>query len=251
VDDPATVRRTRTPWPWLVAGLAAAGALVALAALSHAATFAATERVLTDELGPVENATWLAFLGAAVLAALVARAARRRGERGTARGYAAFAAFAFVAAMEEISWGQAFFAWTTPPWLSLWNAQGESNLHNLEPFQNLSSLGVLLFALCGLVLAWLGSRGRLTRFAVPVAIAPLLGVVACMAAVETVNDFTIVPQPAANIIGTLSELAELYGAIACLGYAWLNGRMLRRAWAADDAAAAREADAAPSARLAA
>jgi len=236
------IPRARAAWPWWLAGGAAACALVALAALCCPPTFRAAARMLTDELGPVENATWLCFLGGAVVAATVALAARRRRERSTAAGYAGVAVCCALAAMEEISWGQAFFTWTTPPaWFAL-NAQGETNLHNLEPLQDLSSFAVLLVTLAALALAWAGTRGRLRRFAVPAGLAPLLGLVAVMAAGETVNDFTFVPQPAAEIIGTLSELAELYVAVACLGYAWLNRRMLRRDWAAADAARDAHAD---------
>jgi len=235
--------RGRPRWPWLLAGAALAGTIAALAWMSQPECFRTATTWITNELGFVENATWLAFLGGSILALRAAFAARSHRDRVATLVCAAFAVFCFVAAMEEISWGQAFFDWPTPRWFDAFNAQGESNLHNLWPFQDLSSLGVLLFALGGLATMFARARDRLQRWALPAEMAPLLALVACMAAVETFNDWTtVIPQPAAEIIGTMSELAELYGAIVCLGWAWLGGQSLAREWAAaDDAAGTRRA----------
>ena len=35
---------------------------------------------------------------------------------------------------EEISWGQRIFDWDTPAWLAAVNVQGETTIHNLQPF---------------------------------------------------------------------------------------------------------------------
>jgi hypothetical protein len=40
----------------------------------------------------------------------------------------------FVCFGEEISWGQRIFAWDTPGWLASVNVQGETTIHNLQPF---------------------------------------------------------------------------------------------------------------------
>lgn len=42
----------------------------------------------------------------------------------------------FFAAGEEISWGQRVFGWATPEQLAELNRQGETNFHNLAPFQH-------------------------------------------------------------------------------------------------------------------
>jgi hypothetical protein len=41
----------------------------------------------------------------------------------------------FICFGEEISWGQRIWSWETPTWIASQNAQGETNLHNLWPFQ--------------------------------------------------------------------------------------------------------------------
>jgi len=58
--------------------------------------------------------------------------------------------FLFVG-LEEISWGQRIFGWTTPDWFSGLNVQGETNFHNLIDNRYLNQffalgLGYLLIA---------------------------------------------------------------------------------------------------------
>lgn len=63
----------------------------------------------------------------------------------------AFAAFAgcFYVAGEEISWGQQFFAWSTPEsWMSI-NDQGETNLHNTTSWLDQKPRLILLAGIIG------------------------------------------------------------------------------------------------------
>ncbi|RVU38751.1 hypothetical protein EOI86_05630 [Hwanghaeella grinnelliae] len=84
-----------------------------------------------SETGPGENITASVFVLAAVLAFVLARQ-KRLIPVAWLRGsfYSLFAVAMFVAG-EEWSWGQHFFGWHTPEWLSDINKQGETNLHNV------------------------------------------------------------------------------------------------------------------------
>jgi hypothetical protein len=87
-------------------------------------TFAAEDRL-------VENATAI-FLAVASLV-LVSNAARLtgRGARRAAGLTAGYALLFFLAAGEEISWGQRIFGWEPTEFFAENNYQGETNLHNL------------------------------------------------------------------------------------------------------------------------
>ncbi len=63
----------------------------------------------------------------------------------------ALAAALFLAAGEEVSWGQRLFGWGTPESISAINAQDETTLHNLTSFQSGALDGDRLFKL-----AWMG-----------------------------------------------------------------------------------------------
>lgn len=56
----------------------------------------------------------------------------------------------FIVGMEEISWGQRIFGWSTPKIFGILNYQGETNLHNLfSPIQN------PVFAFVFFLLGWI------------------------------------------------------------------------------------------------
>jgi hypothetical protein len=79
---------------------------------------------------------WLTFVALAVAASCaICRALDLRRIVGGARGarlWFALAAALFFGALEEISYGQRILGWETPEWLKRWNAQDETNFHNLE-----------------------------------------------------------------------------------------------------------------------
>ncbi|MGH7324229.1 MAG: hypothetical protein ACREJ9_06230 [Candidatus Rokuibacteriota bacterium] len=80
------------------------------------------------EDGLLENLTVLGFVVAAVL---FAAAWRRRPAGATGRIFLAIAAASLLVAMEEVSWGQRIFGWSTPAEVVAVNVQSETNLHNL------------------------------------------------------------------------------------------------------------------------
>jgi hypothetical protein len=69
-------------------------------------------------------------------------------------------ACAFIA-LEEISWGQHVFLWSTPDFLSTINLQNETNFHNLAVIQG-NSIQVMAYAFVGLFggLSWVLRRRK-------------------------------------------------------------------------------------------
>ncbi len=136
------------------------------------------DREIADAL--VREDGFFEWLGAAALfagAALVGLALWRLRARSDAHivrqvSYAGVALILFVAAGEEISWGQRLLAFETPDAIREVNAQGETNLHNLygdEHGQNASvrvfqafwvSFGVLM----PLAALWRPLRATLLRY---------------------------------------------------------------------------------------
>jgi len=111
--------------------------LAGLVSLALAA--AATAYFLADPAGfhafaqedrPVEWASALLLLGAAGLLAL--HALTRRRDRVTLVLAAGLGIALFVIGMEEISWGQRLFGFSTPESLAEMNWQSEFNLHNVQ-----------------------------------------------------------------------------------------------------------------------
>lgn len=85
------------------------------------------------EDGLVEWLTVFALAAASTRAFRTGGALRRveGGGRG-ARLWLVFGGVLLFGALEEISYGQRVFGWATPDWLKAYNAQDETNLHNLE-----------------------------------------------------------------------------------------------------------------------
>ena len=158
-DESMSARPLVRLW-WMTAAVCALG--VALAGPEW------MPRGWTREDGPVEYAGFAAFLGASVLA-FVAASRIRRAHRGPPRPAAgahhrlAFAsavlgAVLFVAAGEEISWGQRLFGTETPAVLVDGNRQDELNLHNIDGLQQKAIIAQLAVAGAGVMVAWFVPR---------------------------------------------------------------------------------------------
>ena len=74
------------------------------------------------------------YLASASMAAVTARLLIQLGHPRLGAVHALFAVALLVAAMEEISWGQRLFGWSTPEALASINEQDETTLHNLPSF---------------------------------------------------------------------------------------------------------------------
>ena len=106
-------------------------------------------QLLLIEDGPVENATSVVLFVAAFLFAVAAT--RHWREMRVGYFFAAFAVLLFVAALEEISWGQRLLQIRSPQFFIDHNDQQEINIHNtlqrLIPlrFNSLVAVGLLLY----------------------------------------------------------------------------------------------------------
>ena len=105
---------------------------------------------LSREDGLIETATFACFGLGGVLA--VVAAARLHPLRHAALGAAGLAAVLFVAAGEEVSWGQRLFGVETPDALVDGNRQDELNLHNLDWLQHKAIVAQLAVAVGGMLL---------------------------------------------------------------------------------------------------
>lgn len=87
--------------------------------------------VFAAEDGPVEYATALFLLVACVVLAAHAASLWVQGRRGAAILTVFYALLFFMAAGEEISWGQRIVGWESSEFFQQNNKQFETNLHNL------------------------------------------------------------------------------------------------------------------------
>jgi hypothetical protein len=86
-----------------------------------------------DGAGLVENLTVLVLIPAILVAAYtLIRRWREFPSRLVALWLLAWAAACVYFAGEEISWGQWYFGWTAPDWITPLNDQDETNLHNIS-----------------------------------------------------------------------------------------------------------------------
>ena len=114
-------------------------------------------RWLAGEDRLVEWVTVGLFVMAAVASVLNARALRRLGHRRLGLFHALLAALFLFVALEEISWGQRIFDWSTPEAISSINYQNETTIHNLSNFDRVSNSMTVVAA----VLATAGGLVRL------------------------------------------------------------------------------------------
>jgi hypothetical protein len=185
---------------------------------------------LTDENHPVEMLTFILALAAAVMGVRLAIALVRRRQRFAASFYIVFALGMFFIGMEEISWGQQLFGWQTPPDWGQVNAQGETTLHNLGPFQGHNDILRFAFGfggLFGLAIAPLFPRLRVL-FPDRVLVMWFL-VIAGISAAQLYCD--AVPNgplvgPLNKVGDRLAEVVELLIVTAAVLYLRLNARRL-------------------------
>ncbi len=90
-----------------------------------------TSEYWTREAGPIEDFGAVAFLAGAVAA--IATASQSQGL--TRMNFILWAALALIFFGEETSYLQHWLGYATPAWMEDMNAQGEVNLHNLNPLQ--------------------------------------------------------------------------------------------------------------------
>lgn len=172
-DDSARWRISRPlAWTLLIAPLALMAVMMIVGTLDSVLF-----HFFVDEDHPIEWLQFFAILIGSVAFATAAVRAYRTGRGGLAFIYAIVAVGAFLAAGEEISWGQRLLGFATPEALEDINHQAESNLHNISAVQRLFNLGEMFAGLYGLLLPllWLSAsfRSRTKRWLDPLLIPPL------------------------------------------------------------------------------
>ncbi len=176
-----------------------------------------------EEGGIVEWASFLLLLSSAYIFFNCSMIVRSLFLKTT---YRIFSALCFIVGMEEMSWGQMLFRWKTPEKVSLINAQGETNLHNIQLIHGHADLAygaILLLTIIASMssarLANLNREGLFFNFTAQLAPSRLLLVYflpACILILclyfgvhEYTNGFTVRGE---------EEVAELLGAIGLFAY---------------------------------
>jgi hypothetical protein len=226
-DDSATWGVPRSlAWALLGVPLALMAAMMAIAVVD-----ADLFHALIVEDGPIEWAQFFAILIASGVFALAAIGTRTSGRHGLTAIYVVVAIGAFLAAGEEISWGQRLLGFTTPEALDTINHAGETNIHNISAIQRLFNLGELLAGLYGLAvpLLWLVPRirARVGRWMDPLLIPPV-----CLAAafllpfLYRLGRLIVLPTAGERIV-ELGEVPELTFYLGVLVTGLTTTRILR------------------------
>ena len=175
---------------------------------------------LVLENHPVELATFVCAVVASIAAYITAYRLRANSHRMLHRAF--FLLFAFVVfflAMEEVAWGQKFFAFETPHAIKIHNAQGELTLHNLAPIQHHNEWLRLLFAITVGIGILFNRVEKLADIAVPKVYGSWALLIAAHAAVDIYNDHFPIGEPVDMTVRYLSEVFELL--IAALGLLYI------------------------------
>ncbi len=187
--------------------------------------------LLTKENQPVELATFAFLLWAGLAGVGLALRAKYQGEAiGVYGFYGAFALGALFVGMEEIAWGQWFFAFETPEIIKQINMQKEMTLHNIEGLQGHSEFFRVAFGVGGLMGVALGHYAPFRRIGAPAVLLTYFLPIAALALLDLYEDHFPIQQNVDFFIRRLSEVVEMLIAISALLYVWLNGKRLAKQW---------------------
>jgi len=183
---------------------------------------------LIGENRPIELTTFVVLLLAAILSLRLAFRPWLAGTRWLAPPfYGLFGLGMFLIAMEEISWGQWFFGFSTPEEIRTANLQGEFNFHNLQGAHVLIEYMRLAFGLGGLIGIAAGYTALLRPVAAPPILLPWFGLIVLLSAADLILPELNVPQGAVHLLNYLTETIELLIGLAALIYIWLKYRDVR------------------------
>jgi hypothetical protein len=192
-----------------------------------------TKKYVHREDGVIELGTAVAFLIAGSVAARLAWKTRSFVPTRYHIFYCLFAAAGLLVSLEEISYGQKFFEWSSPSWFMAHNKKGETNLHNAfgnKPTDVLRSVATIgCPVLCAILPAWIRVRksgwpaGSWKYYLLP---GTELATIAGLTIVLTV--FNKIPsiKRLTTWSGHLGEIKELYWGIAAACYVAILWRRL-------------------------
>jgi hypothetical protein len=190
---------------------------------------------LASEDGVSEWSTVVLYVASGVLAWLTAARLRRRAHRRLALFHAAIAVTLVLAALEEISWGQRIFDWSTPAALAAVNYQNETTLHNLSNVDRITNTIMLTAAAVAIAGAFVRSslhrRGIVTTadfvFPTLTLVLPLVAIFVWIGGGDTFRSTVdlVARRPEGD------EAPEVITGVVLLVYTWGNfarARMLAR-----------------------
>jgi hypothetical protein len=205
------------------------GAYVAARALLSEAW----QKFIYAENGPIELGTAALFALAGVGAIVLARQSRGNVPVVFRAMFVMFAAASWFVALEEISYGQQLFGWTSPQWFEQNNHHGQTNLHNLmgnrpsHVLKNVAHYATLVGFIIVPVIAMLRRSayraGHWTHYLLPRA-----EVVVSAAIAQLCSLLWDVPK---DVLGAYwhqgwNEVRELFWGMAALSYVAVMGQRL-------------------------
>ena len=214
-------------WTLLIAPLVLMAIMMVVGSLDSAVF-----HFFIDEDHLIEWLQFVAILIGSIAFALAAVRANGLGRSRLAILYAVIAVGAFLAAGEEISWGQRLLGFATPAALEEINHQAESNLHNISAVQRLFNLGEALAGLYGLAIPllwqWSRFRSRAERWLDPLLVPPLcLVVLFFLPFAYRAIRLTLLPDVGERIV-ELGEVPELTFYLAVMIMGLVTARRLGR-----------------------
>ena len=204
----------------LVFPVALVGVFTTLLAFKTTRAFAV---LMCEENYPVEVLTFPFLLLAGGQSWLMARRHKRMQSPLIWRCfYLIFSLLLFLTAMEEISWGQWFFHFHTPPAISDINTQHEFNLHNIKGMGGHTEYLRLTFGVGGLIGLALSWQPAFRPVSVPRVLWTWFVVITTLAAGDLYCDYHDMQTNLAKLMDVLSELVELMIAMAASLYLYLK-----------------------------
>jgi hypothetical protein len=192
-----------------------------------------TKVYVHTEHGAIELATAVTFFIASILGLRFTWVHRHRLPRDYVVLYSLFVVAGMFVALEEVSYGQKFFAWRSPEWFARYNSKSETNLHNMfhnRPSNFLRSIATIGCPMVCIVLpAYVAVRckgareGTWAHYLLP---RWELATIAVLTLVLTI--FNKIPsiKGMATWSGHLGELKEMYWGVAALIYVTvISGRL--------------------------
>ncbi len=182
--------------------------------------------LMVEENYPVELITFFGYFFAGILGlTLVWQGWKRREGFILVSFYSIFALGMLFIGMEEISWGQTFFGFSTPSFV-YGNMQEEMTIHNLQGLQGNSEFFFVAFGIGGFIGMWAFSYNAFRKVSVPAILILWFLIIAIVGSIDLVNDFVSIHTKFDTLVVTLSEVIEMLIALAGFFYLWLNARML-------------------------
>lgn len=174
----------------------------------------------------IELLTFVFLLLGGIQGVILARQMKRQQDETYIWGfYLLFSLGLLFVGMEEISWGQWFFGFSTPPSLSGINTQGEFTLHNLKIFEDHLEAFPFLFGVGGLFGMRFARRSRLEKIAPSGVLLSWFGIIAGLSAVDLIQDFVVLQPTLDTLLNDLDEVIEMFVGISGFLLIWLNVRL--------------------------